>query len=124
MTPEASQDLQAYFGIDLFGDDEDEQQKQDMDEIRKVIRNEVRNVLSEARAADVTQYPQFVQEAARLMNRPIVRAEERSPGTYYLEFRGTLESGVNIEAFGRKGIRVESVGYYRNDGIIHMRISD
>jgi len=51
MTPEAAQDLQAYFGMGIFDDDsedgEDEKQNFDMGEVRKAIRKEIRTVLSE-----------------------------------------------------------------------------
>lgn len=49
MTPEAAQDLQAYFGMNLFGDDSEDKEDEDqnMDEVRKAIRKEIRNVLSE-----------------------------------------------------------------------------
>ena len=49
MTPEAAQDLQAYFGMGIFDDDSEDDDKQnfDMDEVRKTIRKEIRTVLSE-----------------------------------------------------------------------------
>ena len=54
MTPEAAQDLQAYFGMNLFGDEEeDEQQDQqdfDMEEqkLRQLVREEIQTVLQES----------------------------------------------------------------------------
>ena len=56
MTPEAAQDLQAYFGMGIFDDDsEDEEADQnfDMEEVRKKIRKEIRNVLSEKLGTEI-----------------------------------------------------------------------
>lgn len=57
MTPEAAQDLQAYFGMNLFGDEDDEEvlvddeesKNNDMEEqkLRRVIREEIKGVLQE-----------------------------------------------------------------------------
>jgi len=54
MTPEASQDLQAYFGMNLFGDEEEEQTDNDMEEqkLRHLIRETIHEIQKEDEIKD------------------------------------------------------------------------
>jgi hypothetical protein len=91
-----------------------------MRKLRKIIREEIENVLSEN--VDLDQYPAFVQEAAMLMNMPVVGVEEVKRGEYRMEFRGTIRGGINIDAFGRRGIRIRQVGF--ENRVVSLTVSD
>lgn len=124
MTPEAAQDLQAYFGMEIFGDDEEDFESKN-ENTMKLTESKLRNIIREelSKLTELGMDESFIRDFANALAqktgeefRPHVGAENedvvrfKSPLSGILDLyvrsggsRGAPGPEISVQVYDRKG---------------------